>query len=60
MCNDSEDVLYPDILNMAVNITRMSRDYTSAANVKIREGRELEKHFGQRRPSISHFPICGD
>lgn len=44
MCNDSEDVLYPDIFKKAVNITRISRDYTSAANVKIREGRELEKH----------------
>lgn len=45
MCNDNGDVLYPDILNTAVNITTMFRDYTSAANVKIREGRELEKHI---------------
>lgn len=45
MCNDNEDaVLYPDIFNMALNITSMFGDYTLAAKVKIREDRELEKH----------------
>lgn len=60
MCNDNEDVvLYPDIFNMALNITSMFGDYTSAAKVKIREDRELEKH-SESTGQASHFPIYGD
>lgn len=57
MSNDNEDVvLYRDILNMTLNITRMFGDHTSAANLKIREEKELQQHL-ESRGLASHFPI---